>query len=108
MMAAPSFAASSAMTPGARPLIRIASSGSALGLVDRGIGCRIDDQAGLHAAYHVAHLVEVGQVHPVPVNADDFAQRLQAAHQFIADLAALAGHEYLHAKISASASGMPA
>ena len=61
----------------------------AFGLVHRRVGGRIDDQLRPHVPDHVAHLVQVRQVHPAAVHRDHFAQPLQAAFEFMADLAGI-------------------
>src|SRR5450830_1795150 len=67
--------------------------GLAFRLVDCCVGGRVNDQRGFDTADHVAHLVQVGQVHLVAVNANDFSQTLQATLEFVADLAGFSCNE---------------
>ena len=77
------------------------------GLVDGRVSGRIDDHGRFQGTDHIADLVKVAQIHGAAVKRDDVAKALQAAREFIADLAAGAGEQDLHANSSASASRLP-
>jgi len=68
------------------------------GFVDRGIRGRIYNEVGLDVAEHRPDRVGIGEVELLTRRADDFAERLQRAHQFPADLTGRAGDENFHSR----------
>ena len=79
----------------------------ALRLVDGSVGGGIDDDVGASVTNQLADGFGVGKVAFRQVNRNDFAERRQAALQFEADLAVLAGEEEFHGhQAAALSSGM--
>ena len=68
----------------------------ALGLVDGGVGGRVDDDVGANVTHQPANGLRIGQIAFRLVDRNDFAERRQAALEFEADLAVLAGEEEFH------------
>ena len=69
-----------------------------LGLVNGGVGSRVDDDIGAHRSHQLANGLRIRQIAVGEINRNDFAQRREAALQFEADLAILAGEEDFHGR----------
>ena len=69
--------------------------GLALGAINRGIGCRVDNELRPHCAHGFHHGIRIGQVHQFAIAAVHFAEPRQRAREFPAKLTVFAGeHDF--------------
>jgi hypothetical protein len=77
-------------------------------LVHGGVGGGVDHDVGGKRAHGLAQRVGVRQVELASIQGMQLAQAGQRALQFAAELSGAAGEQDIHAKVSASANGIPA